>query len=340
MPELRKDPLVGRWVVFSPERKQRPQDFGANGNPIPPIDAFAWGNEHLTPSEVFAIRPPPSAANTPGWEVRVVPNAFPALRIEGELQHEAAGIYDRMNGIGAHEVIIETHDTALPLEEQTVDGVTKVLTAYRTRIQDLRKDSRFRYILIFKNVGPLAGASLRHPHSQLIALPIVPRTVRDKLDAARRHYLEKERNIFEDILRFEQKEGARIVYENNGFAAFCPYASRFPFEICLMPKRQNAHYHQAEDHELALAADALRVVLKKLNKGVGRPDYNLILHTAPLAEPLDMPDGNVAADFRWHLEILPRMAGIAGFEFGTGFFINSTLPEEAAQFLRSVKVEA
>ncbi len=195
---------------------------------------------------------------------------------------------------------------------------------------------RFRFILIFKNVGPWAGATLRHPHSQLIALPVIPRTLHDKLDAARQHYRQKERNLFEDILRAEQKEGTRIVYENNGFAAFCPYASRFPFELCVMPKRQSPHFHKSDDRELELLADALRIVLKRLNKGLGQPSYNLVLHTAPLGGPSGEADDALDLDFRWHLEILPRLSGIAGFEFGTGFFINSTLPEEAAQFLRSV----
>ncbi len=338
MPELRRDPLVRRWVVFSPERKQRPQDYAAPATPATAVDSFTAGNEHLTPPEVFAIRPASTAPNSPGWQVRVVPNRFPALRIEGDLHPEGVGIYDRMNGIGAHEVIIETPDPGLALEEQSPEGVANVLKAYRSRIVDLSRDMRFRSLLIFKNVGPWAGATLKHPHSQLIALPVVPRNLHDKLDASREHYRQKERNLFEDILRAEQKEGARIVYENNAFAAFCPYASRMPFELCVMPKRQNAHFHRSDDHELELLADALRVVLKRLNKGLGQPSYNLMIHTAPLGESSTEAEAT-DLDFRWHVEILPRLGGVAGFEFGTGFFINSTLPEEAAQFLRSVRIK-
>ncbi|WP_093288623.1 DUF4931 domain-containing protein [Verrucomicrobium sp. GAS474] len=339
MPELRRDPLVGRWVVFSPERKQRPQDFHLQNGALPELGAFTWGNEHLTPPEVYATRPEGAAhgPNGPGWQVRVVPNRFPALRIEGDLMPEGDGIYDRMNGIGAHEVIIETADAALALEDQPVEAISGILKAYRSRIVDLSRDSRFRSILIFKNVGPMAGASLRHAHSQLIALPVVPRMLQDRLTAARAHYASKERNLFDDLIRAERKEGKRVVHENNGFVAFCPYASRFPFELCLLPRRQNPHFHHSTDSELDLAAESLKQILQRLAKGVGKPDYNLILHTAPFVREAS-EEARLELDFRWHIEVLPRLTGIAGFEFGTGFFINSTLPEEAAQFLRAVKI--
>ncbi len=338
MPELRRDPLVGRWVVFSPERKQRPQDFHLQNGALQEPGAFTWGKEHLTPPEVYAIRKEGTEPNSPGWQVRVVPNRFPALRIEGDLMPEGDGLYDRINGIGAHEVIIETPHATEALEDQSVEAIANVLKSYRNRIIDLRRDSRFRSILIFKNVGPMAGASLRHAHSQLIALPVVPRMLQERLTSARAHYAAKERNLFEDILRAEHREGKRIVLENNSFAAFCPYASRFPFELCLLPKRQNPHYHHSSDAELELAADALKQLLQRLNKGLGKPDYNLILHTAPLQREAT-EEARLEADFRWHIEVLPRLSGIAGFEFGTGFFINSTLPEEAAQFLRAVKIQ-
>ena len=339
MPELRRDPLVGRWVVFSPERKQRPQDFHLqNGASLQEPGAFTWGNEHLTPPEVFSIRDEGTSANGPGWQVRVVPNRFPALRIEGDLMPEGDGLYDRMNGIGAHEVIIETPESSIALEDQPVEAILGVLKAYRSRIVDLSRDSRFRSILVFKNVGPMAGASLQHAHSQLIALPAIPRMLQDRVTAAHTHYATKERNLFEDLLRAERKEGKRLVHENNGFVAFCPYASRFPFELCVIPKRQNPHFHNASDTELELAAEALKQILQRLSKGLGKPDFNLILHTAPLQRSA-VEEAQLEADFRWHIEILPRLSGIAGFEFGTGFFINSTLPEEAAQFLRSVKIQ-
>lgn len=336
MPEFRKDPLVGRWVVFAPERKQRPQEYGKLDLPVPATDAFAEGNESLTPPEVFAVRPQGSPANGPGWRVRVVPNRYPALRIEGSLDPEAVGFYDRMNGIGAHEVIIETPDSKKSLEELPIEGVADVLTAFKVRISDLMKDARFRYLLVFKNVGPMAGASLGHAHSQLIAMPVTPQAVKEKLDAAKNYYDLKERNIFQDILQNELRTGERVVYQNHGFVVFCPFASRFPFELSVLPRRQSPDFHTIDEHELVLLADALKTALQRLNVALGNPNYNMILHTAPVRRPRKNYWSSIEADYRWHIEILPRLTGVAGFEFGTGFFINTTLPEEAAQFLRHV----
>ena len=186
MPELRKDPVIGRWVIIATERGKRPSDYAMPaGEPIDPAsDPFAEGNESLTPPEIFAFRDPRSKPNTPGWQVRVVANKFPALRIEGELEKEGQGIYDKMNGVGAHEVIIETPNPNLSLEQQPVEGMLRVLETYKIRMQDVSQDARLRYILIFKNHGRQAGASLAHPHSQLIATPITPKRVKEKLTGA------------------------------------------------------------------------------------------------------------------------------------------------------------
>ncbi len=187
MPELRKDPVVGRWIVFSPERQIRPERYRCEEMPPtrPEDDPFLEGHETYTPPELYAIRPNGGAANSPGWQVRVVPNRFPALRVEGDLEKEAIGFYDRMNGIGAHEVIVETPHPKLPLEKQSLQGVTRVLEACRSRILDLSKDIRMHYILIFKNQGARAGATMPHAHTQLIALPVTPIVVKEKLTAAR-----------------------------------------------------------------------------------------------------------------------------------------------------------
>jgi UDPglucose--hexose-1-phosphate uridylyltransferase len=340
MPELRRDPIVAsRWVVFSPERRQRPQELPLPSRPLPGGSPFTQGNERLTPPEVFAIRAPGSPPNSPGWKVRVVPNRFPALRIEGELGREPVGFYDRMNGIGAHEVIIETPDPSLDLEDQSQEGVADVLKAFRARMADLKQDVRLRYVLIFKNVGSLAGATLRHPHSQLIALPVIPRSVQEKLHYAKLHWEAKERSIFEDVLRSEQKSGERMVAENSGFAAFCPYASRFPFEVCIMPKFHAPDFYTLDEHNLALLAEILRTILRKLRRGLKQLHYNFLIHTAPFRDPRSLALSFVDEAFRWHIEILPRLANVAGFEYGSGFYINTVLPEEAAEFLRRMRVD-
>jgi UDPglucose--hexose-1-phosphate uridylyltransferase len=259
--------------------------------------------------------------------------------VEGDLEKEAIGFYDRMNGIGAHEVIVETPHPKLPLEKQSLQGVTRVLEACRSRILDLSKDIRMHYILIFKNQGARAGATMPHAHTQLIALPVTPIVVKEKLTAARAYYLEKDRNLFEDILKAERKAGDRVVFENDGFTVFCPFASRFPFETCLMPRRQQADFHASSDADLVHLAEALQKTLAAYATALNHPDYNLILHTAPFRRSR-RPDSwtTIDADFRWHIEILPRLTGVAGFEFGTGFYINPTLPEEAANVLREAIV--
>lgn len=342
MPEIRKDPITGRWVVFSPERLRRPNQFEyadtlENG---PGSDPFLAGNESFTPPEVFAVREPGTEPNKPGWKVRVVPNRFPALRVEGDLNKEAVGFYDKMNGVGAHEVVVETPDPDIPLEKQPLSGIVDVLKSYRARMIDLMRDSRFKYLMVFKNVGAQAGASQRHAHSQLIALPVIPLALKEKLNPCREYFVEKDRNLYEDILRNEIKEQERMVYENAGFGVFCPFASRFPFEVVLMPKQQRADFHTCTDHELVLLADALQKVLTAYRIGLNQPSYNLVLHTAPIRHGKQNRWHTLDFDFRWHIEILPRMSGIAGFEFGTGFHINPVLPEEAARFLREVKPEA
>ncbi len=337
MPELRKDPVVGRWVVFSPERQIRPERYKCEELlPTRPEDnPFLEGHEAYTPAELYAIRPGGGAANGPGWQLRVVSNRYPALRVEGELEKEAVGFYDRMNGIGAHEVIVETPHPKLVLEKQNLAGVARVFESCRARILDLSRDQRLHYALVFKNHGAMAGATMPHPHTQLIAMPVTPTVLKEKLAAAREYYVEKDRSLFGDILQAERKTGDRVVFENDGFTVFCPFASRFPFETCIMPRQQAADFQSSKDEVLVQLAEAVQRVLKAYAAALNQPSYNLILHNAPFRRSRQ-PNAwtTIDADFRWHVEILPRLTGVAGFEFGTGFFINPTLPEEAAGVLR------
>jgi UDPglucose--hexose-1-phosphate uridylyltransferase len=340
MPELRKDPIVGRWVIIASERGKRPDDYANPTTDIvePAKNPFAEGNEQMTPAEIFAFRDPRSKPNSPGWQVRVIPNKFPALRIEGDLEKEGQGMYDKMNGIGAHEVIIETPNPTLQLEQQPLEGIARVLEAYKVRVADLLRDSRFRYILVFKNYGKQAGATLPHPHSQLIATPVTPMRLKEKLTGAMQYYAFKDRSIFADILKQELREGTRLVYENAGFVAICPYASRFPFEVTILPRRQSAYYADIHPDEVLLLADILKVSLQKLGKALNQPQYNYIIHSAPSRYAHPGYWTTIDHDFRWHIEILPRLTLIAGFEVGTGFYINPTPPEEAAKYLREIPV--
>ncbi len=327
MPELRKDPVVGRWVIISTERARRPSDFGPDpvrttGGPC----VFCPGNEAKTPPEILALRAPGTPVNGPGWSLRVVSNKFPALRIEGELEPQGEGLYDRMNGIGAHEVIIETPDHTATLASLPEAAVTDVLWTYRERIVDLKKDPRFDYVLIFKNHGEAAGASLEHPHSQLIATPIVPIMVEEELEGAARYFRMKERCVWCDIVRQERQGGGRVILDSGAFIALAPFAPRFPFESWVLPTTHRSAYEDVELDEVRGLASIVGELLRRTNQVLSDPPFNFMLHTAPLREP-------PLAHFHWHLEIIPKLTKVAGFEWGSGFFINPTPPEDTARYL-------
>jgi UDPglucose--hexose-1-phosphate uridylyltransferase len=335
VPELRKDPITHRWVIISTDRAKRPTDFvrekvTIRGSGFCP---FCPGNELKTPPEIVAYRPDGSGPNRPGWTLRVVPNKFPALGIEGILNRQGEGLYDKMNGIGAHEVIIETTDHQLTLASMPVRRVEEVIWSYRDRILDLKKDRRFRYILIFKNHGGAAGASLEHTHSQLIALPVVPKRVREEVDSAREYYNYKERCVFCDILRQETEASIRVIAENSDFVALAPFAPRFPFETCILPKVHQSAFEESQKHEYENLARILKEMLMRLDKVLDSPAYNYIIHTSPLTETNN-------DHYHWHVEIMPKLTKVAGFEWGTGMYINPTPPEEATRFLREAVIPA
>jgi UDPglucose--hexose-1-phosphate uridylyltransferase len=328
LPEFRKDPITGRWVIIATDRARRPADFSreqvvVKGGRFCP---FCPGNEDKTPPEVLAYRQG-GGPNQPGWTLRVVPNKFPALRVEGDFDRQGDGLYDRMNGIGAHEVIIETPEHQLTLACMPEKRVEDLFWAFRDRIVDLKKDTRMRYILAFKNHGEAAGASLEHTHSQLIALPVVPRRVQEELEGSRRYYELKERCIYCDIVRQEVNTGSRIVLESEYFVVICPYAARFPFELWVVPRKHFSHFEESDIPTIRNLGWALPVVLRELDKVLELPAYNFVLHTAPLQDP-------ASVSYHWHLELIPKLTKVAGFEWGTGFYINPTPPEESARFLR------
>ena len=332
MSELRKDPVTGRWVIISTDRRKRPSDFRLESVQIAPDPAcpFCEGHEQMAPRELLAFRRNGSAPNTPGWDLRVVANQFPVLRVEGSLDRQGEGLFDKMNGIGAHEVIIETPRHDEMLATMTDAAIEQVLWAFRERVQDLKQDRRFRYLIIFKNHGAGAGSSLDHSHSQLIALPIVPREVRDEVDGAHAHYRSKERCVFCDIIRQETADGRRMIAETADTIALAPYAPRFPFETWLLPKHHQPLFEDTPRHELASLARLLGDILRRMNRALRDPPYNLLIHSAPLAEP-------AGEYYHWHVEIIPKLTKVAGFEWATGFYLNPTSPEEAAQVLRDAR---
>lgn len=328
MPELRKDPVLGRWIIISTERRKRPTDFpvessAAAGGFCP----LCPGNESFTPSEVLQFNSAGEKNGLGDWRVRVVPNKFPALVIEGGLDKEGVGLYDRMNGIGAHEVVIEGPDHEIEFSDYTPFQMSLVFRAYRERILDLAQDKRFKYVMVFKNHGKAAGASLEHSHSQLIALPILPRMIISELSGAKSHYSYKERCIFCDIIRQERQQNERIVAETDDFIAITPFAPRTPFEMWVLPKTHITSFASLDDAAMLSLAEIFSHVLCRLKNCIPGVPYNFVLHTGPLR------DGELEY-YHFHFEIVPKLTSIAGFEWGSGFYINPIPPEEAAAFLR------
>jgi UDPglucose--hexose-1-phosphate uridylyltransferase len=333
MPELRKDPIVGRWVIIAPDRLTRPQTVRERGDDFDPnaFDPFLEGHEDATTPEILAYREPHTRPNGPGWRVRVIPNKFPALRVEGLLSNRGDGMYDVMSGVGAHEVIVECPHRETSMARLSVDNIREVLWVYRDRLVDLKKDRRLVHGLIFKNKGTLAGATLAHSHSQLIVNPIIPITIQEEMHGAEAYFRYRGRAIFADMLQQELASELRVVIDSPNFVVFCPYASRFPFETWIVPKNHTSHFENISRQGVDEMGTILKLTLQKLERALDDPPYNYVIHTAPF-------DVQELPHYCWHLEIFPRLTGVAGFEWGSGFYINPIPPEQAAQFLRETNV--
>ena len=341
MPELRKDPIVGRWVIIATERGRRPDQFitepvepGAE-KPCP----FCEGMESHTPKEIYALRSRNSSPNSPGWDLRVVPSLAPFLRIEGDLDRRGKGLYDLMNGVGAHEIVIESNKHMSSMADLSEEQISKVIACYITRIQDLERDERFKYVLVFKNYGWAAGGGrVKHSRSQLIATPVNPKRVKEELVGARQYYDAHERCIFCDLIRQEREMKDRVILEVDGFIAIVPFAARFPFEVWILPRNHACDFVQLSENERTAMARILKAVLMKLKVGLNDPPYNYIIHTAPFRRRKAGYWRTIEDDYHWHIEITPRLTRVAGFEWGTGFYICPVTPEAAAKFLREIVV--
>lgn len=331
MPELRRDPLTGSWVILSPERRMRPHFFSRTGDILatPENCPFCYGNESMTPAEIYAIRGKSAPPGQPDWKIRVVPNKYPALRVEGVVDRQPDGFYDRMNGIGAHEVVIETPLHNAHMGDLSVDETTEIFLAFKRRILDLKRDFRFKYIQVFKNHGRGAGATIPHPHSQIVALPVAPLRLQKILESSREHFLAKERCLICDIVRHELEHHKRVLLESNEFLAAAPYAPRLPFELAVYPRHHWSAYEDVDDHIIRSLAAVIREAVNRLNKTLKFPAYNLILHNAPFGV-------NCGEYFHWYWELMPIITGTGGYELGTFTYINSTSPEDSIRILSGV----
>lgn len=334
MPELRQNPITGKWAVIATERARRPEDFNraekentASNNSCP----FCYNNEQLTPPEVMAYRPPETEPDTPGWKVRVVPNKFPAFTFSEQLTSAKAGIYNSMSATGAHEVIIDSPDHKKSLALLSNKEIVSVISAYKDRYIELKKDTAIKYILIIVNHGKEAGASLEHPHAQLFGSPIIPSNVTEELDGASKHYKNTSQCIFCNIIREELQTKIRVILDTKNFLVFCPYASGSPFETWIVPKKHNSHFEDISPQEINNLASVLRLILARFYEGLNDPAYNFYIHTSPCQDP-------PREDYHWHIEIFPKLTIQAGFEVGSGIMINIARPEDTAAFLKKVEV--
>ena len=324
MPQLRKDPIVDRWVIIAPERADRPNALLRQATP-PDEDScpFCPGRESMTPPALLVQGKNP-------WTLRVVPNRYPALRVETQMSRSGHGLFDSMAGVGAHEVVIETAGHGSMLSDLPAEQIALVLRAWQERMLDLSRDLRLKAIFAFKNHGAAAGATLSHSHSQLVALPFLPPALKEELAGAEGHFKAKERCIFCDILDQELRDKERLVHETEAAVAVAPWAARSPFETWVLPREHASSFESASGQQLHSIADALRTVLRKIDVALEKPAYNLFLHTMPLRE-------NRNDWYHWHLEVKPVVSQHAGFEWASGCTINTTPPEEAAAFLRQTE---
>ncbi|MDO8733790.1 MAG: galactose-1-phosphate uridylyltransferase [Elusimicrobiota bacterium] len=334
MPELRRDLISHRWIITG---TQSEEEFFSSLNPKPKEAGeecfFCEGNETKTLPEIYSIRKFDTRPNTPGWQVRVVPSKSAAFKIDGNVDKVGRGIYDMMNNIGAHELIIESPKHIKNICELPPEQILLILKVYQTRLRDLNNDERLRYALIFKNQRPESPVRYGHTHSQLAALPLTPKAVKEELISAKNYFSYKERCLFCDIIRQEQKDKKRIVEENLDYISFVPFATKFPFELSIMPKKHNADFRTESESSLKNLAQILKISLSKISLVLNDPPLNYILHTIPYMRPKPDYWKTIHSDFHWHIEIYPQISEITGFERGSGCYIQPLLPEICAKLL-------
>lgn len=333
MSEMRQDPTTKEWVIIAKERRKRPSEFAHRvaGHEAPDFVSscpFCPGNEGMTPPTLLSY----GDSGAGSWEVRVFSNRFPAVTPAERASREVEnGLFLSTSGVGFHEVIVETPAHNKPLALMNDAEVAGVLRAYRQRYEALAEAPFVKSIVVFKNHGPAAGTSLEHPHSQVVATGIVPRYVRMQYEVAIRYYDDHGSCLYADLTARELESGTRMVAVTERFVVFHPFASHRPFETWIMPRANQASFNQAPDEDIEHLARVLRNTLLKLHRGLDNPDFNLVIDSAPVGEE--------RADFyQWHMRIIPRITEVAGFEIGSGMYINTALPEETAQFMRELDV--
>lgn len=340
MPEMRRDPLSGDWVIFSPERSQRPANFRSTYvTDENSFDPFLEGNETLTTGEILAARAPESAPNQPGWQARVIPNKYPAVDqgsrgdelLQVSCECDMPDFYQMRSAGGAHDVIVESPERIVEFAELSLEQIRTVFRLYRTRWQQLKEDPNLEYAILFKNERPPAGASLEHVHSQLLGLPVIPEQVQREVQAARLYQEKTGRSCFEDLVQQEKQQEVRLVSASEQFAVFCPFASRFAYETWFVPSSGSSHFSEITESEIDELTQLVKMHLNRLKEILGEFSFNYIVQSSPFK-------GRWDGCFTWSLRVFPRISQLAGFELGTGMNINAVLPEIAAQQLKEVRM--
>ena len=334
MPEYRQDPLSLRWVIVGSDRSTRPQEFVEHTDRRSDIGCpFCAGQEAQTPNPVQVYPALNGRAKLFPWQVRVVPNKYPAVTTDvipdGPTNGSNGSLHRHRNGFGQHEVIIESPEHLTSLSQLSADNQRLVWQVYQDRLRQLRQDGRFKYVQIFKNVGAAAGASLEHSHSQVVALPWTPEDVQKEVERFGQHQAKTGRSLLTQIVDEELATGERIVAQSANLVAFCPWASRFPYQVCIAPRRAAGSIENLPAGELGELATIAGELIGRIERKIGGAAYNLILHT----EPFDIGPRD---HYHWHIEIFPRLTKAAGFEWSTGCWLNPQLPEQAAAALRAV----
>ena len=332
MPEIRHNIITREWVIIATERAKRPEQFAKENLRRQHVAAyvatcpFCPGNEHLTPPESYRLE------KNGAWQVRVVPNKFAALDATAELSRRLEGIKRTVSGAGIHEVIIETPDHSKTMALLSEAEFAQVMETYQRRYNAITADPRVAHATLFKNHGERAGTSLEHPHSQIVGTPIIPPQVRTRMETALRFYDETGECIFCSVMADELLDQIRIVAQSEHFVAFIPYAALTPFSMWIFPLHHTASFSEATEAELGDLARLLRTVLRKVHFGLANPDYNLSIRTPP-------PEARGLRYYHWYVSMIPRVTRIAGFEIGSGMFINVALPEKTAEFMRNAPAD-
>ncbi len=327
MAELRREPVTGMWVVVTNDDPKGPADYLSFKPPFGRRETegpcpFCPGNEGMTPQETFSSKQEGGS----GWSVRVIPNKFPFFHIEGTFDRRPEGMYDVMEAIGAHEIVVEAPEHDQNLATLDPKQIGQILLAYKGRLIELGKDRRFEQFLILKNYP---GIFNRHPHSHILAMPVIPKRIDEEIYGTLDYYQRKERCIFCDILKEEISVKKRVILETVHFLIFSPFASRYPFETWIVPKVHSPDFHGITEAEMADLSAGIQALFRRFFELLADPPYSLTLHTSPVQR-------FHRSEYHWHLETRLRIGLREGFEWGTGFFVNPTPPEDASRFLREV----